>query len=71
MRRDVAALLIDAARATADEIGASSLHVLFPTEPERQMLAGSGFLTRKGCQFHWANDGYRTFDEFLGAVQRR
>jgi predicted N-acyltransferase len=62
---DVAGTLIQAARTTADEIGASSLHVLFPTEPERQTFERSGFLTRKGCQFHWANDGYRTFDDFL------
>src|SRR5688572_30807579 len=62
----VPALLLDAARTTAEELGASSLHVLFPTEPEQQLLARSGFLTRKGCQFHWANDGYRTFEEFLG-----
>ncbi len=62
----VAALLLDGARATAEELGASSLHVLFPTEPEQQLLRRSGFLARKGCQFHWANDGYRTFDEFLG-----
>ena len=61
----VAAQLLDAARGTAEEIGASSLHVLFPTEPERQVLEHAGFLTRKGCQFHWANDGYRSFDEFL------
>ena len=33
--RGVASALIDAARGTADELGASSLHVLFPTEPER------------------------------------
>jgi predicted N-acyltransferase len=62
----IAAALLDGARAAAEEIGASSLHVLFPTESEQQMLKSSGFLTRKGCQFHWANDGYRTFDEFLG-----
>jgi predicted N-acyltransferase len=61
----VAAQLLDAARGTAEEIGASSLHVLFPTEPERQVLEDAGFLTRKGCQFHWANDGYKSFDEFL------
>jgi predicted N-acyltransferase len=61
----VAKRLLDAARATADEIGASSLHVLFPTEPDRHVLADYGFLTRKGCQFHWANDGYATFDDFL------
>ena len=62
----VASPLIEAARVTADEIGASSLHVLFPTEPERELLTRAGFLARKGCQFHWANGGYGTFDEFLG-----
>jgi predicted N-acyltransferase len=62
---DVAARLVDAARATAHELGASSLHVLFPTEPERATLERNGFLTRKGCQFHWANDGYASFDDFL------
>jgi hypothetical protein len=64
---EVAALLLDAARSTAEEIGASSLHVLFPTEPERQVLERSGFLARKGCQFHWSNGGYRGFDEFLAS----
>jgi uncharacterized protein len=63
---NVATRLLEAARSTAEEIGASSLHVLFPTEPERQSLESAGFLTRKACQFHWANDGYRDFDEFLG-----
>jgi len=63
---DVAGQLVEAARATAHELGASSLHVLFPTEPERELLASCGFLTRKSCQFHWANDGYGSFDEFLG-----
>jgi predicted N-acyltransferase len=62
---EIAALLIGAARSTALEIGASSLHVLFPTEPERAILERAGFLARKGCQFHWANDGYATFDDFL------
>ena len=65
LQTDVAASLLDAARSAAAEIGASSLHVLFPTEPERQVLERSGFLTRKGCQFHWSNGGYRSFDEFL------
>jgi hypothetical protein len=62
---DVATALLEAARGTAVEIGASSLHVLFPTEPERQLLERSGFLVRKGCQFHWHNGGYADFDEFL------
>ena len=63
----VATALLDAARQTALELGASSLHVLFPTDPERQALERAGFLVRKGCQFHWANGGYGNFDEFLAS----
>jgi hypothetical protein len=62
---NVAHCLLDAARATADEIGASSLHVLFPTEFDRRLLSSRDFVTRKHCQFHWANEGYGSFDDFL------
>ena len=64
---EVATALLDAARSTALELGASSLHVLFPTETERATLERAGFLARKGCQFHWANGGYGDFDEFLAS----
>ena len=57
--------LIRGARAAAAELDASSLHVLFPTDPERELLDREGFLTRKSCQFHWHNDGYADFDDFL------
>lgn len=49
----------------ARETNISSWHVLFPEEPERETLADSGLLERKGCQFHWQNDGYADFDDFL------
>jgi len=61
----VATALIGAARELGAELGASSLHVLFPTEAQRNYLAGEGLLTRKSCQFHWRNDGYQNFDDFL------
>ncbi|MBN1239338.1 MAG: N-acetyltransferase [Gammaproteobacteria bacterium] len=57
--------LIDAARELQRELRASSLHVLFPTDEERDRLAAAGFLIRKSCQFHWHNRGYGDFDEFL------
>jgi predicted N-acyltransferase len=41
------------------------LHVLFPIEAERERLAAAGLLSRKACQFHWHNDGYTDFDDFL------
>jgi len=61
----IARHLINAARDHAEDIGASSLHVLFPTERERSWLDQSGFLSRKSCQFHWQNQGYCDFDDFL------
>ncbi len=62
----VAGELVDAALGLAEEADVSSLHVLFPTEPEQSFLSERGFLTRKGCQFHWSNRGYSDFDDFLG-----
>ena len=50
----------------ADDNGISSIHVLFPEGGEREAFGNAGLLERKGCQFHWRNDGYRDFDDFLG-----
>jgi predicted N-acyltransferase len=46
-------------------LGASSLHVLFPTPDEQVRLTRAGLHRRKGCQFHWHNADYASFDEFL------
>lgn len=59
--------LIDGARELAEQLGASSLHWLFPTASEMDVLRGNGFLARAGCQFHWTNAGYGDFEEFLGS----
>jgi hypothetical protein len=45
--------------------GLSSVHVLFPTEDEAAAMQDVGFAIRTGMQFHWQNDGYRTYDDFL------
>ena len=39
----------------------SSLHVNFPDPADAEALTEAGFLKRIGQQFHWANDGYKTF----------
>jgi uncharacterized protein len=62
----VATALLRAAREATVELGASSLHVLFPAPLERPLLENEGLLARKSCQFHWHNDGYADFDDFLG-----
>ena len=64
--REARGRLVGEALRIADDAGVSSLHVLFPQEEERHVLAEAGMLERKACQFHWHNDGYADFDEFLG-----
>ena len=62
----IASELLIAARTLGAEISASSLHVLFPTDSERHFLGDDGLMSRKSCQFHWHNDDYGSFDDFLG-----
>jgi hypothetical protein len=52
-------------------MGVSSLHLTFLTEAEWQRLGGLGFLQRTGQQFHWSNQGYRSFDDFLATLASR
>ena len=43
----------------------SSVHVIFPPEAEAQALQQLGLFRRVGMQYHWANPGYRTYDDYL------
>ncbi len=65
------ALLLQAAIQVTDRLGVSSLHVTFLTREEWQLAGGVGFLQRTDQQFHWQNEGYRSFDEFLDALVSR
>jgi len=49
----------------------SSLHVNFPESIDLAALTEAGFLQRMGQQFHWTNDGFRDFDDFLAALNSR
>jgi uncharacterized protein len=49
----------------------SSLHVNFMPEAEWKQLGEHGFVQRIGRQFHWENNGYRSFDDFLEALNSR
>jgi predicted N-acyltransferase len=49
----------------------SSVHVTFPEERDAEALSGAGFLQRIGQQFHWTNNGYRDFDDYLAALNSR
>jgi len=57
--------LIEAACNYAKSSGNSSLHVLFPEKNEIAALEKSGLKLRKDCQFHWHNQNFRNFEDFL------
>jgi hypothetical protein len=49
----------------------SSVHVTFPQQGDAEALTEAGFLQRIGQQFHWTNNGYRDFDDYLTALNSR
>lgn len=67
----VCAHLIPFLKQYAAEQGYSSIHVLFQTTDEAQLLEEQGFFTRTGTQFHWQNHSFSTFDDFLGSLTSR
>ncbi|MEN3297548.1 MAG: uncharacterized protein V7642_6801 [Burkholderiales bacterium] len=73
LARDAAAetALIHALDAVQQRGDMSSTHILYPPEAQAQALKEAGFLLRTGVQFHWLNDGYRSFDDFLATLERK
>lgn len=63
--------LVAAALEVTKREQASSLHITFPVESEWQYLTGLGFLARTDRQFHWINENYKSFDDFLAALSSR
>ncbi len=59
----------DAIKKVADEFDISSAHVTFCTEEEMKQLAQAGWLPRLGMQFHWHNQDYKNFGDFLGSLR--
>lgn len=69
-RARVVGALIDAGRAAAEEVGGSSLHVLFVTDDERrELIEHAGMRPRLSMQFHWHNEGWTSFDAYLDALR--
>jgi uncharacterized protein len=51
--------------------GLSSVHLTFLDAAVASRLKALGFLIRVGQQFHWQNQGYTTFDDFLATLASR
>jgi predicted N-acyltransferase len=61
-------MLISGAVQLAGQNDLSSLHINFVSETEKDVLETFGLLVRTDQQFHWVNDGYSDFDDFLSVL---
>jgi len=55
----------------AEQNGVSSFHATFCTKAEFELGGEIGLMQRLSTQFHWENDGYAGFEDFLGALSSR
>jgi predicted N-acyltransferase len=55
----------------ADQVDASSWHLLFPSSEQLTLFEDPRLLKRSGVQYHWLNKGYDDFDDFLGSMTSR
>ena len=63
--------LIEALKSLRRQSGVSSLHVTFAEQADAEALGSAGFLRRRDQQFHWLNEGYQNFEDFLAALASR
>ena len=64
-------LLVKQLRQLTDSNQLSSSHCLFTEEADQAFFQNSGFMQRLTCQFHWQNDAYRDFDDFLDRLSSK
>jgi predicted N-acyltransferase len=63
--------LAQGVKALTDQLGASSAHVTFANDSDIGILEASGFLHRTDQQFHFFNEGYGSYSDFLDALASR
>lgn len=68
---DAGATLIAGLETVVRQNGLSSAHATFVEEAQLPLFRNAGWLIRQDSQFHWTNDGYASFEDFLNALSSR
>ena len=63
--------LINAIEQHAKERELSSIHLLFLEQETLSLLQQQGFFLRQSCQYHWFNDQFVNFDDYLNTLNSR
>jgi predicted N-acyltransferase len=67
----IKAALLQAAQSLAETRNASSVHLTFLPDEEAELTNAAGWLQRVDTQFHWHNQGFEDFDQFLETLSSR
>jgi predicted N-acyltransferase len=55
----------------AEKLDMSGMHWLFTTDEDTQICNHNNLQLRLGCQYHWKNQDYTSFDDFLSTFVSR
>ena len=61
----------NALRQICDQNQLSGVHANFCREDEVAVLRERGYALRMGLQYHWCNDGYAGFEDYLGRLRSK
>lgn len=65
------AALAEGLKQLSTRLNVSSAHITFMQEDEWQAAGKFDYLQRTDQQFHWVNEGYESFEDFLNALSSR
>jgi predicted N-acyltransferase len=64
-------LIFEYIQENADQHSISTWHCLFPEAEQAKLLHSAGLSLREDIQFHWFNQNYRDFEDFLDTFNSR
>lgn len=70
-RDQLDSLVAAALRQRAEQLQASSVHILAAEQSEAERWSQQSITRRTSSQFHWYNDNYSDFDDFLSSFASR
>jgi len=68
---DVKSVLIDGLERACEQLNLSSAHATFLGDDEVELFQSHQWLERHDRQYHWRNQGYEHFDDFLAQLASR
>lgn len=68
---DIKKMLVDLSLSVAQKNNLSSVHWLFNTKADNDIELQCGLMQRFDYQFHWHNNNYKSFDDFLATLSSK